>query len=73
MTAVRPRTKWMYVGGERGYGLIHTVGHISGDSVNAWSDIEQGKEDEEGYAWVGPKSEFLREFKPTGFLDETGV
>lgn len=70
---IRNKTKWMYVGGSEGYALIHTVGHIENGIVNAWSDVEQGKEDDCGYAWAGPADEFLRNFKPVGFQDEAGV
>lgn len=73
MTAVRPRTKWVYVGGEEGYGLVFTVGHIEGTEVNAWSDIEQGSEYDHGFAWASSRALFLRSFEPLGFPEEMGV
>lgn len=72
---IRPLTKWLFVGGSDGYNLVFTVGHIESDGnvINAWSDPEQGGEDEAGFLWAGGKELFLRSFKPLGPPEEIGA
>jgi len=58
------KSKWMYVGGSDGYGLVHTIIGISGIQLTTWSDIEQGGEDDPGYSWAGDRDDFIELFKP---------
>ena len=61
---VAPKSKWVYVGEFKDYnGLICTVGYMSGNQVNAWSDVDQGKAEDPGLTWRGPRDQFLLEFK----------
>ncbi len=66
--SIKPKSKWVYVGGSDGYGLVHTVISISGIKIITWSDADQGSETDEGYSWSGAKEDFLELFKP---LDST--
>lgn len=61
---VKPKSKWRYVGGSEGFDLIHTVVQVRGVQITTWSDFDQGKDDENGYTWLGIKDDFLELFKP---------
>ncbi len=62
---VIPKSKWVYVGEATDYhGLVCTVGHLSSNQINAWSDIYQGDDKDPGLTWRGPRDRFLIEFKP---------
>lgn len=75
---VTPLTKWLYVGGEDGFNLRHTVVEVdlSLDPkmpwISSWSDVFQndsydGEPDHEaGMTWHGPLNLFLKAFKPLG-------
>jgi hypothetical protein len=61
---VKPKSKWVYVGGSAGYEFVHTVIEVKGTSIATWSDIDQGDENESGYTWSGHRDRFLQQFKP---------
>ena len=62
--SIKPKSQWVYVGGSAGHNLVHTVIQVKGANIVTWSNINQGKETEDGYTWSGHKERFLQQFKP---------
>lgn len=68
-------TKWLYVGGEEGYDLVHTIVQVEQQTdpkmpyITTWSDVfqdevpENGEPDgQPGITWRGPLTLFLKQF-----------
>ena len=61
---IQKNSKWVFMGGPEGHGLVHTVIVVSGNQVTTWSDLEQGDENDAGYSWQGVKNDFIKLFEP---------
>lgn len=82
---VTPLTKWLFVGAEEGFNLVHTIVEVDlranpkMPQITSWSDVFQddrydGEPDQEpGYVWRGPLNLFVNDFVPLGDIDEAGV
>jgi hypothetical protein len=62
-------TRWLYVGHGDFKGLRHTIIDTDDDEITTWSDPLPGEpisgRSPAGFSWLGPKTEFLKNFKPT--------
>lgn len=73
-----PGSKWLYLGGEEGFNLIHVVCDVDTETdlkmphVTSWSLWDDTSE-EGGWTWCGPLNLFLRAFKPLGGPEEAGA
>jgi hypothetical protein len=70
------RRHWLYLGGEKGYNLVHRVCDVDTTTdpkmpyLTTWSLPEQETEEDVGWTWHGPLSLFRNSFKPLGPADE---
>lgn len=70
------RRPWLYLGGERGYNLVHIVVDVDTSIdpkmpwLTTWSLFDQETEEDQGWSWRGPLNIFLRSFKGLGPADE---
>lgn len=75
---IAPLTKWLYIGEELGFGLVHTVMSVDLDVdpkmpyITCWSDLYQEDtydgeiDDDPGMTWHGPLNLFIEYFQPLG-------
>lgn len=76
---IRNGTPWLYLGGEQGYNLVHMIVNVEDKTdpkmprIMSYSLYDQETEEESGWVWEGPLSQFIKLFKPLGPADEAGV